>query len=268
MFKIINKKNLSGIITQLEIEAPLVADKARPGQFVVLINDSKGERIPLTLADWNMDKRSITVIFQIVGLTTRKLSERNIGDSIEHILGPLGHPTEIKKLGKVVCVGGGVGIAEIYPVARGFKNAGNEVIGVIGARSKDLLILGDELRNSIDELHITTDDGSYGKKGFVTDILKELLNPEIKLIYAVGPVPMMRAVTELTRPLNIKTLVSLNPIMVDATGMCGACRCNVAGKTVFACVEGPDFDAHSVDFNELEKRLNQFKDQEQITKRS
>ena len=185
---------------------------------------------------------------------------------------PLGHPTEIKKLGRVICIGGGVGIAEIFPVSRAFKEAGNNVMGIIGARSKELLILEKEMKTTCDELYITTDDGSYGRKGFVTDVLKEILTPNPKLqtpnlIYAIGPIVMMGAVSELTRPFKIKTIVSLNPIMVDATGMCGSCRCSVGGEAKFACVDGPDFDGHLVDFEELGKRLNLFKELESLKDR-
>lgn len=271
MFKIINKIKLTDSTIKLEIEAPLIAKKACAGQFVVIINDERGERIPLTLADWDSSKGTISLIFQLVGLSTHKLGTRNIGDSIEHILGPLGNPTEINRLGRIVCIGGGVGIAEVLPVARGFRKAGNEVIGIIGARSKELLILEEEMKLICNQLYVTTDDGSYGKKGFVTDVLKEILNAQTRkhanaqtdLVFAVGPVVMMRAVSELAQPYRIKTIVSLNPIMVDATGMCGACRCSVGGVTKFACVDGPDFDAHSVDFKELQNRINQFKEQEQ-----
>jgi len=281
MFKIRNKERLASSITKLEIEAPLIAAKAQPGQFVIVIMDEKGERIPLTLADWDRVRGTITLIFQDVGFTTHQLSIKNIGDSIAHILGPLGHPTEInpalackggvKKLGRVICIGGGVGIAEVFPVSRAIKQAGNEVIGIIGARSKELLILEKEMQKVCDKLYITTDDGSYGRKGFVTDILREILNQQTSkpanqqtdLVYAIGPVVMMRAVCEITRALKIETIVCLNPIMVDATGMCGACRCSVGGEVKFACVDGPDFDGHLVDFQELEKRINQFKEQEQ-----
>ena len=273
MLEITNKEKLAKDITRITIEAPLIARKAKAGQFVVVINDDKGERIPLTLADWDSGKGRISLIFQEVGFSTRKLSTRNIGDSIEHILGPLGHPTEIRKLGRIICIGGGVGVACVFPVSRAFKQAGNYVVGIIGARSKELLILENEMKQVCDELHITTDDGSYGKKGFVTDILKEILSVNAKevttfganvnLIYATGPLVMMRAVSELTQPFKVKTMVSLNPIMVDATGMCGSCRCTVGGEAKFACVDGPDFDGHLVDFSELEIRLNQFKPQEQ-----
>jgi ferredoxin--NADP+ reductase len=193
-----------------------------------------------------------------------------IGDSIEHILGPLGHPTEVKNIGEVICIGGGVGIAEVYPVSRAFKEAGNRVIGILGARTKELIILEKEIKSICDELFVTTDDGSYARKGLVTDTLKELLEVIEKsthtkypnLVYCIGPVPMMKAVADLTRDYQIKTIASLNPIMVDATGMCGSCRCTVEGKTVFGCVDGPDFDAHRIDFEELKLRLNLFKEQE------
>ena len=270
MFKIIDKEDLAKDVTQILVEAPQVAKKAKAGQFVVVVIDEKSERIPLTLADWDKAGGTITLIFQEVGFTTKKLGTLNEGDYIQHILGPLGHPTEIKKLGTVICIGGGVGIAEVYPISRALKEAGNRVLGIIGSRSKELLILEDKMQNICDELFITTDDGSYGRKGFVTDALKELFEVVEKsthtmypdLVYCVGPLPMMKAVSELTRSYKIKTIVSLNPIMVDATGMCGSCRCTVGGKTVFGCVDGPDFDAHQVDFDELEKRLNLFKNQE------
>ena len=270
MHRIIYKEDLAQDITKLTVEAPQIAKKASAGQFVVVIVDDKDERIPLTLADWDKNKGSISLILQKVGYTTKKLGALNKGDNIQHILGPLGHPSEIKNIGMVICVGGGVGIAEVYPVSRAFKAAGNRVIGIIGSRSKELIILEHEMKQVCDELFITTDDGSYGRKGLVTDILKELFDVIEKstqtkypdLIYAIGPVPMMKAVSELTKGYRIKTIVSLNPVMVDATGMCGACRCSVGGKTVFGCVDGPDFDAHQVDFDELKKRLHLFKEQE------
>ncbi len=270
MFRIAHKEDLAKDVTQILVEAPQVAKKAKAGQFVAVVIDEKSERIPLTLADWDKAAGTITLIFQEVGFTTKKLGTLNEGDYIQHILGPLGHPTEIKKLGTVICIGGGVGIAEVYPISRALKEAGNRVLGIIGSRSKELLILEDKMQNICDELFITTDDGSYGRKGFVTDALKELFEVVEKsthtmypdLVYCVGPLPMMKAVSELTRSYKIKTIVSLNPIMVDATGMCGSCRCTVAGKTVFGCVDGPDFDAHQVDFEELGKRLRLFLDEE------
>ena len=270
MFAVLSKKDLAKDIAEITVEAPVIAQKAKAGQFVAVVIDEKGERIPLTLADWNKDKGTITLIFQKVGYTTKKLGELNIADNIAHILGPLGHPTEIKDIGEVYCIGGGVGIAEVYPVSRAFKEAGNRVIGIIGARSKDALILEDRMRSVTDELFITTDDGSYSRKGFVTDVLKDLLGVIEKsthtkypgLVYAIGPVPMMKAVSEFTKSYQVKTIVSVNPIMVDATGMCGACRCTVGGKTVFGCVDGPDFDGHQIDFDELQKRLRLFETDE------
>jgi len=267
MFRIINKEDLSADITKIIVEAPVIAQKTKAGQFIALVIDTTGERIPLTIADWDKDKGNITLIFQKIGYTTKKLGRLNPGDSIQHILGPLGHPTEIKKFGTVICIGGGVGIAEVYPVSGAFKEAGNGVIGIIGSRSKDLVILEKEMRQVCDELFITTDNGSYGEKGLVTDVLEKLLaqkneTGKYNLVYAIGPVKMMKAVSELTKGYQIKTIVSLNPIMVDATGMCGSCRCKVGGRTLFGCVDGPDFDAHQVDFDELEKRVNFFISQE------
>lgn len=270
MFKIIKKEELAKEITLMVVEAGQIAQKAQAGQFVVIVIDEKSERIPLTLADWDKGKGAITLIFQGVGFTTKKLGSLNAGDSIQHILGPLGHPTEIKEVGTVVCIGGGVGIAEVYPVSRAFKQAGNRIMGIIGVRSKEFLILENKIQEVCDELFITTDDGTYGRKGLVTDTLKELLGTIEKsthtkypdLVYCIGPIPMMKAVSELTKSYRIKTVVSLNPIMVDATGMCGSCRCTVGGKTVFGCVEGPDFDGHQVDFDELQKRIKLFASQE------
>jgi ferredoxin--NADP+ reductase len=265
MFKIIQKETLAKDITKLIVEAPIIAQKAKAGQFVMVIPDEKGERIPLTLSDFSRENKTITLIFQELGFTTRKLGSLKPREAVYGILGPLGRQTEVSNLGTVVCIGGGVGIAEIYPVSRAFKQAGNEVISIIGVRSKDLIILEKEIKETCDHLYITSDDGSYGQKGFVTDALKKLLEADkhIDLIYAIGPVVMMRAVAELTRGYRIKTMVSLNPIMVDATGMCGSCRVTVGGKTYFGCVDGPDFDAHQVDFKELESRLRLFKEQEE-----
>lgn len=270
MGKIISKTVLTKDTDKIIVEAPLVAAKAQAGQFVVLVINESGERFPLTLAGWDKDKGTISLIFQKIGHSTKKLGALAVGDSIEHILGPLGHPTEVKNYGTVVCIGGGVGIAEILPVSKALKSAGNNVIGILGARSKDLLILEQEMKEFCNELFVATDDGSYGTKGLVTDILKGLIDVAEKsthtiypgLVYAIGPVPMMKAVSELTRGFNIKTIVSLNPIMVDGTGMCASCRCTVNGRTAYGCVDGPDFDGHSVDFDELSKRLKLFRDQE------
>lgn len=271
MFRIIDKQELAKDITRIIVEAPEVARKASAGQFVVLVLEERGERIPLTLADWDKAKGTITLIFQKVGFSTRKLGGLAIGGSIAHILGPLGHPTAVKKFGTVYCIGGGVGIAEVYPVSRAFKEADNRVIGIVGARTKDLLVLEEQMKKICDELFVTTDDGSYARKGFVTDVLKELFAVIEKsthtkypdLVYAIGPVMMMKAVSDFTKSYQVKTIVSLNPIMVDATGMCGSCRCTVAGKTVFGCVDGPDFDGHQIDFEELQARLDLFRDQEE-----
>lgn len=268
-YKILSKEKLAESITRMSIDAPEASQNAKPGQFVVVIPDEKGERIPLTIADFDKNKGSVTIIFQEVGFSTMQLARMKAGDSVYALLGPLGKATHIEKVGTVICIGGGVGIAEMLPVARAFKNSGNRLLGIIGARSKNLIILEEELKKICDELFITTDDGSYGSKGFVTDALTSLLeNEPCSLVYAVGPVLMMKKVSELTRPKKIKTLVSLNPIMVDATGMCGVCRCKVAGKTVFACVDGPEFDAHQVDFDELEKRLKFFDKEEALRRAS
>lgn len=253
------------------VSAPEIARKAMAGQFVVTVSKEDSERIPLTIACANSQKGEITLIFQEVGFSTRELAGLNPGEGIRHILGPLGEPTHIEKFGSVVCIGGGVGIAEMLPVARAMKQAGNRVIGIIGARAKEMVILEKELNEVCAELFVTTNDGSYGKKGLVTDVLSDLLTvieksthteyPE--LVYAVGPVVMMKAVSELTRGYNIKTLVSLNPVMVDGTGMCGSCRVTVGGVVKFGCVDGPEFDGHQVDFEELQKRLGAFKEKEE-----
>jgi len=242
-------------ITKIEVEAELIARKARPGQFVVLIVNEKGERIPLTVVDTNKEGGTITLIFQEVGFTTRLLGKLNIGDSLYALTGPLGHATEIKKYGRVILIGGGVGIAEIYPVARELMKEKNNITTIIGARTRKLLILEKELRNVSHEFFITTDDGSGGRKGFTTDVLKELtLKSKYDLVYAVGPIPMMKLVSSATKEKGVKTLISLNSLMVDATGMCGGCRVEVGGKSKFTCVEGPEFDAHEVNWEEVEKR--------------
>lgn len=248
----------SSRIARLEIHSPRIAEKAMAGQFIVLMVSEKGERIPLTIVDTDKKQGLITIIFQVAGHTTELLSKMKEGDSLYSLAGPLGHRTDVKEYGTVILVGGGVGIAEIYPVAKAFKGAGNRVLTIIGARSKMLLILEKELKTISDELHIVTDDGSCGKKGFVTDVLGELLSKKnsggCALVYAVGPIPMMRAVSNLTNTLRLKTIVSLNALMVDATGMCGCCRVTVEGKTRFSCVDGPEFDAHLVDWEELSRR--------------
>lgn len=262
-------------VVRLTVRAPEIARAAQAGQFVSLMPEESSERIPLTLAHWSRQEGTIDLIFQTVGATTRKLAKLREGQGIAHILGPLGHPTEVRDYAEVVCIGGGVGIAEVYPVIEAMKAAGNRVIGIIGARTKELLILEELIRPLCDEFFVTTDDGSAGSQGLVTDVLRELFSVMERsthtrypgLVYCIGPVAMMKAVAEITRGCGVKTVVSLNPIMVDATGMCGSCRCTVAGKTVFGCVDGPDFDAHQVDFDELQHRLAQFKEQEKAADR-
>lgn len=242
-------------IVKLTIQAPDIARKARAGQFVVLMVQEEGERVPLTVAEADAGRGTIVLIAQAAGLTTRLLAKADKGSFLYSVAGPLGHATEIKAYGNVALVGGGVGIAEIYPVGRALKEAGNRITTIIGSRSKDLLILEQELKNVSDDLVVMTDDGSYGRKGFVTQALKELLEKSKQdLVYAVGPIPMMRAVSQTTAPFGVKTLVSLNPLMVDGTGMCGCCRVTVGGKIKFSCVDGPEFDAGDVDWQELIKR--------------
>ncbi|MCX5696323.1 MAG: sulfide/dihydroorotate dehydrogenase-like FAD/NAD-binding protein [Candidatus Omnitrophica bacterium] len=257
--KILNKEILAdsqGVrIVKLTIHLPDIAAKAKAGQFVVLMVKEEGERIPLTIVKADAGQGSIEIIAQEAGLTTKLLAELKAGDFLYSIVGPLGHPTEIKKYGKVILVGGGVGIAEILPVAKALKDAGNQVTAIIGSRNKELLILERDLKEASDECVVMTDDGSYGRKGFVTEALKELLEKsKYDLVYAVGPIPMMRAVCGVTKPLGVLTLVSLNAIMVDGTGMCGCCRVRVGGKVRFSCVDGPEFDAAQVDWDELSKR--------------
>lgn len=263
-YRILGKKRLNTQVTFMKLEAPHVVENAKPGQFLVIKIDEKGERIPLTIVDKNESKKSVTIIFQEIGKTTKELARLKVGSKIMDVIGPLGRPTHIEKFGKIICVGGGVGTAEVYPVAKALKNAGNRIVSIIGARNKELLLLAKEMRKVSEQLHITTDDGSAGRKGFVTDILKELLKKErYDLVYAVGPILMMRAVAVETRTYNIKTIVSLNANMVDATGMCGTCRVRVGGETKFTCVDGPDFDAHQVDFVEFINRDRRFKDKEE-----
>jgi len=264
MFKILKKQELAPKIKLMDVSAPEIARKAKPGQFVVLRVDDKGERFPLTLVDWNCEEGWIRLIFQEVGVSTIKLGSLSVGDSILDVVGPLGTPSEIMNYGLVAVVGGGVGIAPAYPIAKALKKSDNRIVSIIGARSAELLILEDEMRAVSDELYISTDDGSKGHKGFVSDVLKMLIekNYPFNLVYAVGPAIMMKVVASVTKPYGIKTVVSLNPIMVDATGMCGACRVTVGGKTKFVCVDGPEFDAHEVDFDELMKRQRMYLDEE------
>ena len=266
MYKVIEKEILHENLVKMEIEAPLVAKSAKPGQFIILKIDEKGERIPLTIADFDRKKGTVTIIFLEVGKTTRKLGTLEVGDYIESFAGPLGKPSDIRKYGTVVCIGGGVGIACLYPLVRALKEKGNKVISILGARTKSLLIMEKEIGKYSDELIVVTDDGSKGKKGFVSDALKELIDKDIKidLVMAIGPVVMMKVVSDLTRPYKIKTLVSLNPIMVDGTGMCGSCRVTVNGEIKFACVDGPEFDGHGVDFDNLLLRNSRFREEEGI----
>jgi ferredoxin--NADP+ reductase len=256
MHLIRSKKKLATNTYLYEVEAPYVAKARKPGQFLVLRIREGGERIPLTIAGGDAERGIVRFCVQAVGKTTFELSELEAGDHISDVVGPLGVPTHIERYGTVVLMGGGYGTAAIIPVAQEMKRAGNRVVSVIGARSKDLIIMEDELGAASDLLRVTTDDGSYGLKGFVTDALKQIIEEEkdIGFVMAVGPIPMMKAVSEMTRPHGIKTMVSLNTIMVDGTGMCGSCRCTVGGVTKFACVDGPDFDGHEVDFDEVAKR--------------
>ena len=265
MYRITEKTILSENIVKTVFEAPDIARKRRAGQFVILMIDEMGERVPLTIVDSDPVKGTLTIIYQVVGKTTDQLARLNPGDGIAHVLGPLGHATDIDGIGHAVCVGGGVGIGVLYPIAKALKERGAHVTSIIGARSKDLLILENESRSVSDELHVTTDDGSYGRHGFVSDVLKDLIvaGKKIDRVFTIGPVPMMRVVANVTRPHGINTVVSLNPIMVDGTGMCGACRVSVGGKTKFTCVDGPEFDGHDVDFGLLMSRLRMYCDQEQ-----
>ncbi len=262
MYKILNKKSLNSTVTLMEIEAPFVAHRAKPGQFIILRVDANGERVPFTIADINKEKRSISIIFQIVGAATEALNHLNIGDSIHDVVGPLGKPSELDGLHKVAVIGGGVGCAIAYPTAKALHEKGAEVHSIVGFRNKDLVILEDEFKSVSNKLIIMTDDGSYGTKGLVTDALKELLDSGQKYdeVIAIGPLIMMKFVAKLAKDYGVKTIVSMNPIMVDGTGMCGACRLTVGGKTKFACIDGPEFDAHQVDFDEVIARTSLYRD--------
>ena len=265
MFTIRKKQLLSPDVYRYEVDAPRVAEKTQPGQFVILRTHEEGERIPLTVADFDREKGVLTLIFQVVGASTELLAQMKEGDAILDLVGPLGQKSHIASgLGTVVCIGGGIGVAPVYPITRGMKEAGNRVISIIGAKSQDILIMEKEMRAASDETLVTTDDGSYGIKGFVTTALKELLarGERIDLVYAIGPVVMMKSVADVTRPLGIKTIVSLNPIMVDGTGMCGGCRVQVGGETKFACVDGPEFDGAIVDFAGLQARQGMYREME------
>jgi ferredoxin/flavodoxin---NADP+ reductase len=264
MFRIAHAEFIAPGIKRFEIEAPRIARKHQAGQFVILRLHERGERIPITIESSDSAGGTVSLVVQSVGKTTHQLISLNTGDSILDVVGPLGKPSEIALFGNVVIVGGGVGVAMAYPTATALKRAGNRVISIIGARNRELVILEREMRQVSDELMITTDDGSYAKKGLVTDKLQELLDNHvhIDLVLAVGPIPMMRAVAELTRRDNIRTIVSLNPIMIDGTGMCGGCRVLVDGRSQFACVDGPEFDGHLVDFAVLTQRNSTYRDAE------
>ena len=264
MFNITRREEMAeGTVVLNEIFAPSIAHKARPGQFVILKADETGERVPLTMADTNPEDGTITIIYQVVGKSTALFKSLKVGDSYMDVIGPLGKATHLEKLGTVVCVGGGTGVAVLHPITRGLKEIQNNVISIIGARTKDLIILEDKMRAVSNELHVCTDDGTYGHHGFVTDVLKEMLEKhDVKLVVGIGPVPMMNFVCKITKEYNVKTLVSLNPIMIDGTGMCGCCRVLVDGKTKFACVDGPEFDGHKVDFKNLTQRLKAYNGEE------
>lgn len=265
---ILHKESLiPGKTSKLVLHAPHIAQKAQPGHFVMLRMSPTGERIPLTIADTDAANGTITIVYLVLGKSTALLETLKEGDAIPDVCGPLGHPTHIEKRGTVICVGGGTGIAAMHHIAKGHSRAGNRVVGIIGARGKDLLLFEKELSSFADELLISTDDGSYGHKGLVTDLLRDRLEKDKTVfeVVAVGPVPMMAAVADTTRPFGVKTTVSLNPIMVDGIGMCGACRVSVGGKTKFACVDGPEFDGHEVDFPELRRRLSAYRDKERTS---
>jgi len=261
MYEILRKEEMArGSIIRLDIHSPLIASKAKAGQFVIIRVNEQGERIPLTIADCDAYSGVITIMFQIVGKTTALLRNYKAGDYIKDVVGPLGKPVEMEKIGTVIVVGGGTGIAILHHVTKAVKQAGNSIIGILGARSKEYIIMEEEMAELCDEMVITTDDGSYGTQGFVTTALEKYLQerPDIALVYAIGPIVMMKNVCKLTKKYRVETKVSLNPIMIDGTGMCGGCRVSIDGKTKFCCIDGPDFDGHSVDFDELEKRNNMY----------
>lgn len=261
MFRIVKKEVLNPTVTLMVIHAPLIAKKAEPGQFIILRADADGERIPLTIADFDREAGTVTIIFQVVGSTTEKLNHLNEGDRLNDFVGPLGVPTHTEGLKKVAVIGGGVGCAIAYPIAKKLHNQGCEVHSVVGFRNKDLLILEDEFKAVSDKYIAMTDDGSYGDKGLVTDALKKLIESgeQYDEVIAIGPLVMMKFVCKLTKEYDVKTMVSMNPIMIDGTGMCGGCRLTVGGETKFACVDGPDFDGHLVDFDEAIERSNMYK---------
>lgn len=267
MFDILRKEVLGPEMVLLKVKAPYVARTAQPGQFVIVRVYEKGERIPLTIADFDREKGEITLVFQKIGKSTNLLGTKNEGESLSDILGPLGNPTDIENYGKVVCVGGGIGVAPIFPIARKLKSKGNEVISIIGYRSKNYVFWEEKMKTVSDKLLIATNDGTYGEKGFVTDVLKKVLSEEkdVKRVFTIGPAVMMKAVSDMTRENKIPTIASLNSLMVCGMGMCGVCRVTVGGETKFTCSDGPDFDAHLVDFEELMKRLSIYKEEEKLS---
>lgn len=265
MYKILRKEVLSDVVKLMDIHAPHISRRAQAGQFVIVRIDEFGERIPLTIADFDRKKETITIIFQELGKSTIQLGKLNEGDSVASFAGPLGHPTEIENFGTVICMGGGVGVAPIYPIARALKEAGNTVISIIGARNKSLLFWEEKMRAVSDELIVCTDDGSLGRKALVTEPLKEILDDasrKVAKVWAIGPAIMMKFVTLATKPYNVPTIVSLNTIMIDGTGMCGGCRVLLEDGAQFVCVDGPEFDGHKVDWENLLSRLSFYKDEE------
>ncbi len=267
MNQILFKERLAPEVYRMRVRAPLIAEERKPGQFIILQLDTEfGERIPLTIADADVQEGSITIIFQVAGKSTKLLAGMEPGQKIANLVGPLGRPTHIEQFGTVVCVGGGIGMAPLYPIAQGMKEAGNRLIVIIGARTKELVILEPEMRALADEVIICTDDGSYGRKGLVTEPLQELCAQGAKpdLAVAIGPPLMMKFCSLATRPFGVPTVVSLNTIMIDGTGMCGGCRVTVGGKTKFVCVDGPEFDGHQVDFDQMIQRLGSYREQERI----
>lgn len=260
MFKIVRREEMAeGTVILNEIEAPAIAKKAQPGQFVILKANETGERIPLTMAESDPEAGTVTVIYMVVGKSTALFRDLKVGDGYQDVIGPLGKATHLEKVGKVICVGGGTGVAVLHPITRALKEIGNQVTCIIGARTKELLIMEEQMKSASHDLRICTDDGSYGHHGFVTEVMKEILDEgDVKLVVAIGPVPMMKATSNITKTYNVKTMVSLNPIMIDGTGMCGGCRVTVGGKTRFACVDGPEFDGHEVNFDELMLRLQAY----------
>ncbi len=265
MNRILEKKQLSEQVFEMVIEAPYIAQSRKAGQFIIVQIDTEwGERIPLTIADADPKKGTITMVFQAVGASTKKLALKEAGDSVENVLGPLGNPTHIEKFGTVICVGGGIGVAPLYPIVQALKNAGNTVKVIIGARNKDLVIFEDRMKALADEVTVVTDDGSYGRKALVTEPLKEYCSrdPKPDMVVAIGPPIMMKFCVQTTKEFDVPTIVSLNTIMIDGTGMCGGCRVNVGGETKFVCVDGPEFDGHQVDFENMMLRLRAYKDKE------